>query len=94
MQTNGVLSEQDMMQDMLSEEKTLLSNYGTFIPEAACPQLRQVLTQNFYPPGPLHQFHTEGGKSAPRFRMIFFIKNDLTKSNKCFILYTEHLFTI
>ena len=47
MQTNGVLSEQDMMQDMLSEEKTLLSNYGTFIPEAACPQLRQVLTQNF-----------------------------------------------
>ena len=32
MQTNGVLSEQDMMQDMLSEEKTLLSNYGTFIP--------------------------------------------------------------
>ena len=47
MQTNGVLSEQDMMHDMLSEEKTLLSNYGTFIPEAACPQLRQVLTQNF-----------------------------------------------
>ena len=42
-----VLSEQDMIQDMLSEEKSLLSNYGTFIPEAACPQLRQVLTQTF-----------------------------------------------
>ena len=29
-------------------------------------QIRQVLTQNFYPSGPLHQFHTEGGKSRLR----------------------------
>ena len=42
-----VLSDQDMMLDMLSEEKALIGGYGTFIPEAACPQLRQVLTQNF-----------------------------------------------
>ena len=52
MQTNGnscpqVLTEQDMIQDLLSEEKYLIGNYGTFIPEASCPQLRQVLTQNF-----------------------------------------------
>ena len=45
MQTNNncphVLSDQDMIQDMLSEEKSLISGYGTFIPEAACPQLRR-----------------------------------------------------
>ena len=42
-----VLSEQDMLQDMLYEEKSLIGSYGTFIPEATSPQLRQVLTQNF-----------------------------------------------
>jgi len=41
------LNDQDKMEDMLSEEKSLISAYGTFIPEASCPQLRQVLTQNF-----------------------------------------------
>ncbi|MBO4886362.1 MAG: spore coat protein [Clostridia bacterium] len=49
MQTNNdaqVLNDQDKLEDLLSEEKYLISAYGTFIPEASCPQLRQVLTQN------------------------------------------------
>ncbi len=50
MQMNGngiqVLNDQDKLEDLLSEEKALIGSYGTFIPEAACPQLRQVLTQN------------------------------------------------
>ena len=41
-----VLTDQDKIEDLLSEEKYLISGYGTFIPEASCPQLRQVLTQN------------------------------------------------
>ena len=41
-----VLNDQDKMNDLLSEEKSLISAYGTFLPEASCPQLRQVLTQN------------------------------------------------
>ena len=49
MNMNGtqVLNDQDKLEDLLSEEKYLISAYGTFIPEASCPQLRQVLTQNF-----------------------------------------------
>ena len=48
MTMNGtqVLNDQDKLEDLLSEEKYLISAYGTFIPEASCPQLRQVLTQN------------------------------------------------
>ena len=42
-----VLNDQDKLEDLLSEEKYLINAYGTFIPEATCPQLRQVLTQNF-----------------------------------------------
>ena len=41
-----MLTDQDKMEDLLSEEKYLIGAYGTFIPEATCPQLRQVLTQN------------------------------------------------
>ena len=44
--TAQVMTDQDKMEDLLSEEKYLISAYGTFIPEAVCPQLRQVLTQN------------------------------------------------
>ncbi|MEF9973883.1 MAG: spore coat protein [Clostridia bacterium] len=43
----AVLNDQDRMEDLLTQEKYLLSAYGTFIPEAACPQLRTVLTDNF-----------------------------------------------
>lgn len=42
-----VLCDQDKMEDLLSEEKSLIGSYGTLIPEASCPQLRQTLTQNF-----------------------------------------------
>ncbi len=45
---NAVLSEQDIMEDLLTQEKYLISSYSTFLPEATCPQLRQVLTDNFY----------------------------------------------
>ena len=39
-------TDQDRMEDLLAQEKYLISAYGTFIPEATCPQLRQVLTAN------------------------------------------------
>lgn len=39
-------TDQDRMQDLLSQEKYLISAYSTFIPEASCPELRQVLTDN------------------------------------------------
>ena len=42
----AVLSDQDRLEDMLSQEKYLINAYGTFIPEATCPQLRQVLSSN------------------------------------------------
>ena len=48
MQNNqSVLNDQDRMEDLLSQEKYLMGAYGTFIPEATCPELRKVLTDNF-----------------------------------------------
>lgn len=41
------LTDQDLLEDILSQEKYLISAYSTFIPEATCPQLRQVLIANF-----------------------------------------------
>ncbi|MDD7412032.1 MAG: spore coat protein [Eubacteriales bacterium] len=46
-QTNSVMNDQDRLEDLLTEEKYLINAYSTFIPEATCPQLRQVLTTNF-----------------------------------------------
>ena len=40
------LSDQDRMEDLLAQEKYLIDGYSTFIPEAACPELRQVLCDN------------------------------------------------
>ncbi len=40
------LSDQDMMNDLLTQEKSLVSSYSTFLCEASCPNLRNVLTQN------------------------------------------------
>lgn len=40
------LSQQDRMEDLLSEEKHLIDIYATMIPESSCPVLRQVLTEN------------------------------------------------
>ena len=42
----AALTDQDRMEDLLSQEKYLISSYSTFIPEASCPQLRQALTAN------------------------------------------------
>ena len=43
---NCTLSEKDRMEDLLSQEKYLIDGYATMIPEANCPVLRQVLTEN------------------------------------------------
>ena len=40
------LNDQQRMEDLLTQEKYLISSYSTFLPEACCPQLRQVLTDN------------------------------------------------
>lgn len=39
-------TDQDRMEDLLAQEKYLIDGYSTFIPEASCPQLRQVLSEN------------------------------------------------
>ena len=46
--TNGTctLNDQERMEDLLSQEKYLIDGYATFIPEASCPNLRQVLSEN------------------------------------------------
>ena len=44
---NVSLNDKERMEDLLSQEKFLISAYSTFIPEASCPNLRQVLTTNF-----------------------------------------------
>lgn len=41
------LTDQDRMEDLLTSEKYLIGVYSSFIPEAACPQLKSVLTDNF-----------------------------------------------
>ncbi len=41
------LTDQDRLGDMLSQEKQLIDTYSTYIPEASCPNLRQVLEDNF-----------------------------------------------
>jgi len=40
------LNDQERMEDLLSQEKYLIDGYATFIPEASCPNLRQVLSEN------------------------------------------------
>lgn len=42
----ATLTDQDRMEDLLSQEKYLINSYGSLIPEASCPQLRQALTAN------------------------------------------------
>ena len=44
--TTAVYSDQDRMEDLLSQEKFLIDGYAAFIPEADCPELRQLLTEN------------------------------------------------
>ena len=47
MNQNSALSEQDILNQMLIQEKHMISSYSTFITEASCPNLRQLLTNNF-----------------------------------------------
>ena len=41
------LTDQDRMEDLLTQEKYLIGAYSSFIPEASCQQLKSVLTSNF-----------------------------------------------
>jgi spore coat protein CotF len=41
------MSEQDMLNDLLTQEKQFISAYSTFISEASCPNLRHLLMTNF-----------------------------------------------
>lgn len=41
------LSEQDMLNDLLTQEKQFISAYSTYISESSCPNLRHVLMTNF-----------------------------------------------
>lgn len=43
---SSTFTDQDRMEDLLAQEKYLIDGYSTFIPEASCPQLRQVLCDN------------------------------------------------
>lgn len=44
MNTQANLSEKDLLNDLLDQEKTMVKNYASFITEVSCPNLRQVLT--------------------------------------------------
>lgn len=41
------MSEQDLLNDLLNQEKQLMSSYTTFIQEASCENLRKILTNQF-----------------------------------------------
>ncbi|PRR78221.1 Coat F domain protein [Clostridium liquoris] len=47
MNTSPNLSEKDLMQDLLTTEKQVISAYSTGITESSCPNLRNVLLNNF-----------------------------------------------
>lgn len=42
------LTEKDLMCDLLSSEKQILSSYCIGITEASCPNLREILISNFH----------------------------------------------
>ncbi|AVP55519.1 spore coat protein F [Clostridium tetani] len=41
------LSEKDLMEDLLTTEKQIVSSYSTGITESSCQNLRSVLVNNF-----------------------------------------------
>jgi len=41
------MNDQEKMEDLIAQEKYLMYSYAAFLPEAVCPQLRQVLRDNF-----------------------------------------------
>lgn len=46
-QSNCSLSEKDMMQDLLTTEKQIISAYSTGVTESSCMDLRSTLVNNF-----------------------------------------------
>ena len=42
------LSEQDLLADLLNQEKQLLSAYTVALQESTCPQLRKLLINQFH----------------------------------------------
>lgn len=44
---NTMMSEKDLMQDLLATEKQVISAYSTGITEASCQNLRNTLIGNF-----------------------------------------------
>lgn len=45
-QQQQTLSEKDILNDMLLQEKHMSAAYTTYVTEASCPNLRNLLTQN------------------------------------------------
>ncbi len=46
MPMNQQLNDQQRLDDLLTQEKHIISTYSASVPEASCPHLRQVLTDN------------------------------------------------
>lgn len=44
---NPNLSERDLLNDLLNQEKQLMSSYATYIQEASCHNLRKLLAGQF-----------------------------------------------
>ncbi|MGI5850121.1 MAG: spore coat protein, partial [Christensenellales bacterium] len=47
MQNQPGMSEQDLLNDLLNQEKQIMSSYATYIQEASCPNLRKILINQF-----------------------------------------------
>ena len=47
MHTQPNMSEQDLLNDLLNQEKQLMSTYSTYISEASCENLRKILVNQF-----------------------------------------------
>ena len=47
MHTQANMSEQDLLNDLLNQEKQMISSYSLYIQEASCENLRKVLTSQF-----------------------------------------------
>lgn len=47
MEPNGNFTEKEMMQDLLTTEKQVISSYSTGITETSCTNLRNTLINNF-----------------------------------------------
>lgn len=47
MHTQPNMSEKDLLNDLLNQEKQLMSSTATFIQESSCENLRRMLTDQF-----------------------------------------------